>query len=1211
MRDPAGSVSSRSTTVTVTTPPSGPRPTNSSPVVCDVADRSVWTIDPDNDSVTAIDADDLGTLLEVPVCDDPRSVALSASGHLWVSCHDDDTVRVLDRGGAQIASLPTGRGSAPAGLAISPNGATAFVALQGSGRLLRFDTATRQQTGSLALGPTPSALAISSNGSRVYATRFLSPRDRAEVWEVNASTMALVRTIAIPKFGGDANADSTAGGRGVANYLAGITISPDGQTAWIAANKPNAERGVLFGPDLDQDNTVRNLIVQLDLANGRFLRAIDIDNSDSSRAVAFSPLGDYLTVALQGNDEIVVFDALEIDSSNGLGSFVTRLASGMAPQGICTDSGTGRTFVKNFMSRDLTVFETDALFRTGNVTIETTDVATVSDEALADDVLRGKQIFYNASDPRMSAEGYMSCATCHVDGGHDGRVWDFTGRGEGLRNTTTLQGRGGMAHGNVHWSANFDEIQDFENDIRNAFGGNGFLSDADFAATSNPLGAAKAGRNAELDALAAYVSSLGADAVPRSPHRNADGTMTASALAGQPRFTALGCTTCHAGARLTDSTLGSANLHDVGTIRTTSGGRLGEPLLGIDTPSLLGVWAGAPYFHDGSAATLDDVFRIAGGTVLQAEDGAISGNAWLTNQWVEFNNDDSVHGRALVDFGGNGGGFTFSNFDAGGAGTGAIEVRYSSGYAVFNLSLTVNGATQTVPLPLLGNDPGWRHTNWGTVRFEGVAFSAGATNSIRVWTPSNGANISIDDILISTPGDLAAAQPHRAALSLSTAQRAELVDYLLQIEAPGGPPDPTAPPSATRTRTPTATPTRTPTATPTHTLVPPTPTRTPTRTATATPTRTPTATPSRTSTSTSTRTPTATPTRTPTATPTRTSTSTRTPTSTPTRTPTQTPTRSNTPALGSIGGEVRHAGSGSALSGFTIEIAGPSSQSSATDSGGSFHFAGLSGSDWTVRARRSDAAPAGVSPLDASRALQSAINAIELTDVQALACDVSGNGDVSALDASYILQSLVGSMPELPVATACNSDWLFVPTGGSAAVQPNIAGGACTPGRYEYRPLAGAQQAPFEGVAFGDCTLSGGAAAAAMSGISPAAPVVAIGHDPHERRYLRLPIHVQGASELSALDVTLQYDPSRLRFRGARRTASSRASLARAAETAPGNARVVLAAGRPLSAGDGAVVLLVFERLRRNDGGVAIATAAIDDTPASVQSQAPRRSRRR
>ena len=58
-----------------------------------------------------------------------------------------------------------------------------------------------------------------------------------------------------------------------------------------------------------------------------------------------------------------------------------------------------------------------------------------------------------------------------------------------------------MAHGNVHWTANFDEIQDFENDIRGRFGGRGFLSDGEFAVTSDPLGSPKAGLSEDLDIL--------------------------------------------------------------------------------------------------------------------------------------------------------------------------------------------------------------------------------------------------------------------------------------------------------------------------------------------------------------------------------------------------------------------------------------------------------------------------------------------------------------------------------------------------------------------------------------------------------------------------------------------------------------------------------------------------------------------------------------
>lgn len=54
--------------------------------------------------------------------------------------------------------------------------------------------------------------------------------------------------------------------------------------------------------------------------------------------------------------------------------------------------------------------------------------------------------------------------------------------------------------------------------------------------------------------------------------------------------------------------------HDVGTLTEASGKHLGEPLEGIDTPTTLGVWDTAPYFHDGSAATLLEVVTRHGDT---------------------------------------------------------------------------------------------------------------------------------------------------------------------------------------------------------------------------------------------------------------------------------------------------------------------------------------------------------------------------------------------------------------------------------------------------------------------------------------------------------------------------------------------------------------------------------------------------------------------
>ncbi|NJL19119.1 MAG: hypothetical protein HC901_02135 [Bdellovibrionaceae bacterium] len=290
------------------------------------------------------------------------------------------------------------------------------------------------------------------------------------------------------------------------------------------------------------------------------------------------------------------------------------LATGLAPQGMVFDPTTKRLFVNNLNSRSVTVYDlADSLtYGFGNVPVTTT-IGTVANELFSPQVLLGKQVFYNASDVRMSEEGYTSCAICHQDGDHDGRTWDFTDRGEGLRNTINLRGRAGMGHGNVHWSANFNEIQDFELDIRNAFGGTGFIN-----GTVNPsLGAANAGRSADLDALAAYVTSLGSDSIEKSPFKNPDGSLTAEAVLGRQLFdgtltpssgTALTCASCHNPATdFTDSATGAR--HNVGTIKASSGKRLGGTLDGIDSPTLLGVHASAPYFHDGSAATLDDVFN--------------------------------------------------------------------------------------------------------------------------------------------------------------------------------------------------------------------------------------------------------------------------------------------------------------------------------------------------------------------------------------------------------------------------------------------------------------------------------------------------------------------------------------------------------------------------------------------------------------------------
>src|SRR6185503_6995201 len=105
-----------------------------------------------------------------------------------------------------------------------------------------------------------------------------------------------------------------------------------------------------------------------------------------------------------------------------------------------------------------------------------------------------------------------------------------------------------------------------------------------------------------------------------SPDRNTDGSLTAAALAGRDLFQQQNCAQCHSGSRFTDSALNV--FHDVGTIKPSSGKRLGQPLPGFDTPTLSGLWANSPYLHDGSATTLEAAVSAHNGVSLSSADMA-------------------------------------------------------------------------------------------------------------------------------------------------------------------------------------------------------------------------------------------------------------------------------------------------------------------------------------------------------------------------------------------------------------------------------------------------------------------------------------------------------------------------------------------------------------------------------------------------------------
>lgn len=598
VRDGQGGITAFRIVVTVQDRPAGPFAQTSGPIICDEANRRVFAVNPDNDTVTAIDADTLAKLWEMPVGARPRGVAQAADGSLWVTCQDDDRIDILDDlTGQTLHTIRLRHGAGPHHILFNPDQTAVYCTMEGSGHLVKINPASPGKVVTLPLGPKPRAMAISGDGARLWVTRFISPADHGQVWEIDTATFTLSGTISLAV---DTHPDTSENGRGVPNYLAGIGVSPLGDRAWVASKKDNTQRGEFRDSlPLTPENTVRAIASVIDLNTHQEIigQRFDFDNTSQMTAVTFSPLGDYLFVTSQGNNEIEVIDAFTHEH-------VQRITVGRAPQGICFDLKSRRLFTKDFMSRTITAVDIKDFLETGNESFPIAGtIDTAANEKLSAQVLEGKQIFYNAVDPRMSLDSYISCAVCHDDGGQDGRVWDFTDRGEGVRNTITLRAQGGMRNGPVHWTGNFDEIQDFENDIVNRFGGSGFIELGDPHPPLDPL--LNEGRSSELDALAEFVTSL--TDTRRSPYRKPNGKMTASAIAGRSVFRKAKCANCHSGSTFTDSQIDVR--HKVGTATKASGQRLGDRLDGFDTPTLLGLWETAPYFHDGSAKTLLDVIN--------------------------------------------------------------------------------------------------------------------------------------------------------------------------------------------------------------------------------------------------------------------------------------------------------------------------------------------------------------------------------------------------------------------------------------------------------------------------------------------------------------------------------------------------------------------------------------------------------------------------
>ena len=332
------------------------------------------------------------------------------------------------------------------------------------------------------------------------------------------------------------------------------------------------------------------------------------------------------------------------------------------------------------------------------------------------------------------------------------------------------------------------------------------------------------------------------------------------------------------------------------------------------------------------------------------------------------------------------------------------------------------------------------------------------------------------------------------------------------------------------------------------------------------------------------------------------------PTSTPTAPPTATPTA--TPVIThAASGHIRYRTGNLGVPNASVHLSGPTPQATVTDANGAYTFNGLDSATWVVQPEKHGDVGTAIGTLDAVKMLQAAVGLFQPDANQKLACDVSGNGIVSALDAVFILQQHVGLIQTLPVVQTCGAEWAFVPAaapvmGTQQMTPPVITGASCQPGTIALSALTGdAVNQDFAAVLLGDCDgswqPSAGGGAVASAGTRACARGSARVLYAGRARRLRdgrsaLPLLLSPSFHAQAVDAEVAYDPGHARFLGVRRLGGVRGGVMAVNGSVPGTVRLAAAAAVEIG-GTEPLALLVFDAGGGDVGEISLHSVGYTD----------------
>lgn len=537
--------------------------------------------------VRVLDAATGRSLRTIPVGRQPRGFSLSLDGsRLFVANSWDDTVTVIDTNSGHAAATWSA-GFEPSSVVADRTGRLLYIADRIGNNVTVLDAATGARRTTLAAGRGASYLAMAPDDSRLYATHvYPNPTPhrtppRSEITVIDPAQAKVVDRIPLPDIVG----------------VFHVALSRDGRLAVAAQLHPknlvplaHVEHGwgfvdtlSVFGADVGPD-PARPVEVPLDELDRYFAMPF---------GVAIAPDKSRIYVTHASSDCVTVIDTHRMlayihahpgsfaeDLSASSHYVIARIPVGKNPRGLALSRDGSQLFVANRLDDTISVVSTQALrvARTIRLASPTTITA----------MRRGEQTFYTA---KYAFQGQFSCSNCHIDSTFDGLQWDLEpdGFGRDIVDNRLIEDLRGTEP--FKWN-----------------GGNPTLGMECGPRTEKYFWRSQTFDDATLSDLVLYIRNL-----PSRPNRwrAADGTLTPAQERGRVIFNRtidkLGqpipeqnrCAYCHSGPKGT-----SQKSFDVGTGKSVDNSSL------FDTPQLMNVALTAPYLHDGSARSLEEIWTV-------------------------------------------------------------------------------------------------------------------------------------------------------------------------------------------------------------------------------------------------------------------------------------------------------------------------------------------------------------------------------------------------------------------------------------------------------------------------------------------------------------------------------------------------------------------------------------------------------------------------